>query len=121
MKETEPKVSTQTLSYSDFVTACRIIAEWAGTRFKSVYGIPRGGLVPAVYLSHLLDIPLVQKPEIGCLVADDIADTGETLKMYRNMRYSIATIYYHEQSIVEPDIWVYEKTDEWIKFPWEIK
>jgi len=111
----------ESLSYPEFVKACKTIAEWAGTRFKSVCGIPRGGLVPAVYLSHLLDIPLVQKPEKESLICDDISDSGETLKMYRNMRYSIATIYYHKQSIVEPDIWVYEKTDKWIKFPWEIK
>ena len=113
--------SKEDLSYSEFVDACKTIAKWAGNRFKSIYGIPRGGLVPAVYLSHLLDIPLVQKPEKGCIIVDDIADTGQTLKMYRNMKYSIATIYYHTQSIVEPDIWVYQKTDAWIKFPWEIK
>lgn len=107
------------LSYPEFVDACKVIAKWAGNKFKSVYGVPRGGLVPAVYLSHLLDIPIVQQPEKGTLIVDDIIDSGQTLKMYHNMRYSTATIYYHTQSLFEPDIWVYLKTDEWIMFPWE--
>jgi len=51
------------------------------------------------------------------LIVDDIADTGETLKNYE--KFFIATLYYHKQSIVKPNIWIYEKKDQWIQFPWE--
>lgn len=107
------------ISYHEFTDACQIIADWAGTKFHSVYGIPRGGLVPAVYISHMLDIPLVHQPQPGVLIVDDIADTGKTLSMFRQGQGNIATICYHKQSIVKPDRYIYEKTDEWVVFPWE--
>ena len=42
-------------------------------KFKNIYGLPRGGLIPAVMLSHRLEIPLV-KGDIGpdTLIVDDI-------------------------------------------------
>jgi hypoxanthine phosphoribosyltransferase len=107
------------VSYKDFVLACKIIAEKLPLeRFTDIYGIPRGGLVPAVYLSHLTGLPLTEYPQYPTtLVVDDIADTGHTLEELD--QFFIATIYYHKQSIVKPDIWVYEKKKKWIVFPWE--
>jgi len=107
------------VSYDKFVLACKIISEkLPQERFTDIYGIPRGGLVPAVYLSHLTGLPLTNFPQHPTtLIVDDIADTGHTLEEYNN--YFIATIYYHKQSIVKPDIWVYEKKKQWIVFPWE--
>ena len=52
--------------------------------FSGVYGLPRGGLVPAVMLSHKLNLPLLMAPCRGCIVVDDIADTGTTLQHYRD-------------------------------------
>ena len=84
-----------------------------------VYGIPRGGLVFAVMLSHRLAVPMLMAPSDGCLIVDDIADTGITLQHYRQEHYSIATMFYHEQSKIVPDFWMFEKKDKWIVFPWE--
>jgi len=110
------------LSYEKFVFAINKIAERAKNfNINSVYGIPTGGLVPAVYVGHLLNVPVVEENYIGkeTLIIDDICDTGKTLGAYNHFGYNTATIYYHKQSIVEPDIWIYEKRNEWIKFPWE--
>jgi len=95
--------------------------------FDFLYGIPRGGLVPAVYLSHALDIPLwtgfeKQYPK-RLLVVDDIADTGKTLLDMRlntpsDMLVRMATVFYKRRSVVEPDFYE-EVTDKWIVFPWE--
>ena len=51
--------------------------------FKNIYGLPRGGLIPAVMLSHQLGIPMV-KGDIGpdTLIIDDICDSGETLNKF---------------------------------------
>ena len=48
--------------------------------FKNIYGLQRGGLIPAVMLSHQLGIPMA-KGDIGpdTLIVDDICDSGETL------------------------------------------
>ena len=93
-----------------------------------VYGPPRGGLPIAVTLSHRLGIPFIQTEEdmlntIGTvLVVDDIVDTGKTLERLKPLMGPtnvIYTIYYHKQSTVTPDAYVFEKKGEWIVFPWE--
>jgi len=112
----------QKLEYDKFVFAINKIASRAKNfDIDSIYGIPRGGIVPAVYLAHLLKLPLVEKDFINetTLLVDDIADTGKTLITYNRLNCKIATIYYHKQSIIEPDIWIYEKRNDWILFPWE--
>ena len=44
----------------------------------SVMGLPRGGLIPAVMISHELGLPYVIHPGKNTLVVDDINDTGAT-------------------------------------------
>ncbi len=86
--------------------------------FNGVWGPPRGGIIMAVMLSHQLGIPYLLAPQDKkTLIVDDIADTGETLKDFSE--YSIATLFYHRQSIVEPSLWLHEKKDQWVVFPWE--
>ena len=87
---------------------------------KSVFGVPRGGLVTAVRLSYLLNLPLVLDPteiQSHTLVIDDIADSGRTLEKYKNSL--IATLYYSQKSLVTPEFWIFKKKDKWIVFPWE--
>jgi hypoxanthine phosphoribosyltransferase len=113
------------MTWQQFDKACYKLAEkLRPTKFDNIYGPPRGGLVVAVRLSHLLKIPLIldiKNSTSNTIVVDDIADTGKTLKPFKseNCYLCVATLYYHRQSIVEPDFWIYEKTDKWIVFPWE--
>lgn len=95
--------------------------------FNGVYGIPRGGLVLAVMISHYYGIPLLAAPCQRCLVVDDICDSGETLLHYANdtsnsgeRKYKIATFAYKEGAIVKPDFYRMEKKNNWIIFPWEM-
>jgi len=110
------------LSYVDFLLAVQTIAKKSkDLNVDSIYGIPRGGLSIALYLSHLTGLPIIEKENINrhTLVVDDISDSGTTLAKYKLLGCKIATIYYHRQSKVKPDIWIYEKGKDWIKFPWE--
>ena len=98
-----------------------------GKDFKGVYGIPRGGSILAVLLSHKLDLPFIENP-FDCefddfVIVDDIADTGKTLEFYENnfKKGYIVTIHEHEQSIVKPEFSVIGKEDKWIVYPWETK
>ena len=75
------------LSYEKFVDACEHIAKTIEKDYKdkidNIFGIPRGGLIPAVYLSHALDLPMVAEvKDARTLVVDDIADEGKTLKKF---------------------------------------
>lgn len=87
--------------------------------FNGVFAPPRGGLPLGVMVSHHLEIPLLSAPiDKDTLIVDDIADTGKTLEEFIGKNF-IATLFYHKQSIVTPDIWIKEKEDDWIIFPWE--
>jgi len=111
------------VEYEKFVFACEKIANRVKKLdMESIYGIPRGGSVVAVYLSHLTGLPVIEENLINekTLIVDDIADTGQTLYDFISYTKSkSATIYYHKQSVIEPDIWIFEKKDDWILFPWE--
>lgn len=84
-----------------------------------VYGPARGGLVFAVMISNRYNIPFLGAPQPGCICVDDICDTGDTALAWQNKGYTIATMYYKENSKVRPDFWLYEKDNNWIVFPWE--
>ena len=118
-----------------------------------IVGVSRGGWPPARIMSDLLDNPKLAniaaeyyvgvaetkgEPAITqpvsvpvkdkkVLVVDDVADTGESLKLVNShltkqgaSEIKIATIYYKPWSNIVPDY--YEKeTRCWIVFPWERK
>jgi len=105
------------------------IYETQNLNCELILGIPRGGLVLATMLSYRLDLPLIVEAygpttswSSKILIVDDIADTGKTLEMVsKNLPEStIFTMHYHKQSIVTPYAWLYEKTDKWIVYPWEV-
>ena len=118
-----------------------------------IVGISRGGWIPARIISDLLQNPRLahvaaefyvgvaetkQEPAITqpvsvsvedkkILVVDDVADTGESLKLVTShlnekgaSEIKTATIYYKPWSIIVPHY--YQKiTRSWIVFPWERK
>ena len=57
--------------------------------FETVYGIPRGGLIVTVLVSHKLGIPLITslRDMYGkkFLVVDDIMNTGLTLEKLKRL------------------------------------
>ena len=89
-----------------------------------ITGLPRGGLIPAVMLSHKLNIPFVNisliraLPAVDVLVVDDIADSGETLLQYK--AYQTAVLHYKLQSEATPTYYAEEvENDSWIVYPFE--
>lgn len=95
---------------------CQTIAS-SGADIKSITGIQRGGLIPAVMISHKLHIPFVSRINKDTLVVDDICDTGETLK--KTIGMYTATLHYKPTAIFTPDFYSKEVGTEWIVYPWE--
>ncbi|MGC5398207.1 phosphoribosyltransferase [Streptomyces sp. DT20] len=60
------------------------------------------------------------------LIADDVADTGKTLKLVRDFcidhvaEVRSAVIYEKSHSLVQCE-YVWKKTDRWINFPWSVE
>ena len=96
-----------------------------GLKPTGVYGLPRGGLIYAIWLSYKLDIPVLLHAADNCIIIDDIADTGRSLYHFRENRtqfnkYYITTMYFVKDSLVVPDFYMYEKKiGDWIVYPYE--
>lgn len=59
----------------------------SGLNIKSIYGVPQGGVVPALALATLLGVPLIgDEKEISpwTIIVDDIIDSGVTRERYPN-------------------------------------
>jgi hypoxanthine phosphoribosyltransferase len=114
------------LSWQDFDQAVerlsrRCLASAAGgsRRFTGIHGIPRGGLVLAVTLSHRLELPLLSEAQPGCLVVDDIHETGRTLAPYRQLDGCQLMVWISKTEL--DGLWAAEemRSPEWVLFPWE--
>ena len=109
-----------------------------------IVGVARGGLIPAVMLSHMLNIPMETlgisfrdnkvthhtkfKPikKAKYLIVDDINDSGTTFKVVtdifknRRLQHRTAALINKEKSDFDVDFYgemFYH--DDWITFPWE--
>ena len=115
------KVGNKVFVYWDDISVlvdelCNTITS-SGVQIKSITGIERGGLIPAVMISHKLNIPYTTKINKDTLVVDDICDSGETLK---NMVAGYtATLHYKKTASFTPDFYSKEVGEEWIVYPWE--
>lgn len=122
-----------------------------GFRPDAILGIARGGLVLAGALAYALDVksvflinveyytgvderlaaPVILPPQLrvgdldamNVLIVDDVADTGATLELVRDIcRDAVAdartcVLYEKPASCVRCD-YVWRPTDLWIEFPW---
>ena len=93
-------------------------------KFDSIVGVKRGGIIPAVFMSHQLEVPFggAKSPDMRILIVDDISDTGKTLEKYTlsSNLFTLATLYIKEGTRVVPDFYV-EKFPKgtWIIYPYE--
>lgn len=91
----------------------------AGIQFDSIYGIPRGGYLPAIELGNIFRVPVIINPaEISgaTLIVDDLADSGATLSKYQ--MHHRAVVYKKICCKAEDLIYAVEiPAQEWIELP----
>jgi hypothetical protein len=76
---------------------------------KDIFGIPRGGLIPAVCLSHLTKKPLTANPlPKSTAIIDDVIDNGNMRNSFKEFKYFYALV--NKQK---------EKISDWVIFWWE--
>lgn len=89
-----------------------------GEKFDGIYGIPRGGLIPAVMLSHLTGLPMLLHPTKESLIIDDIYDTGKTIDSIPHG--TKVCLFWNNDIHEEPNIYGYVASNgKWVVFPWE--
>ena len=85
----------------------------------SVTGIARGGLIPAVLISHKLGLPYTDVILPNTLVVDDICDSGVTLEKAPGV-WTAVLHYKPHTSCFQPNMWAdIHEGDEWLIYPWE--
>ena len=81
-----------------------------------------------------LEVPVVLPPtlnlvditDLKVLVADDMADTGHTLRLVREVlaqhvaEARTAVLYHKPRSVIAPT-YAWKQTDAWINFPWSVQ
>ncbi|CAK7056873.1 MAG: Xanthine phosphoribosyltransferase [Desulfovibrio sp.] len=114
--------------------------------FSSIVAVTRGGLVPAAVIARELDIRLVDTlcissydwqsqtdgsasvlkgvpgTGVGCLVIDDLVDTGKTARVVRQLLPDahFATVYVKPEGKSLVDTFIGDVSqDTWILFPWD--
>jgi len=101
----------------------------SNTNIEYIAGVPRGGLIPAVMLSHYMNKKFKPYNEVlemtngqrkKVLVVDDISDTGETLYKAETFGFQTATLTVRYSTIFIPDFYGDKiEDDRWLVFPWE--
>ena len=96
---------------------CELISN-SNVEITSVTGLKRGGLIPAVMISHKLNIPYTDTATSTTLIVDDICDSGETLKNVAQDSPT-AVLHYKLTASIQPTFYAKEVGEEWIVYPWE--
>lgn len=100
-------------------------------KFDFICGVPRGGLIPAVHLSHLLGIPYMEFSNEAInanniLFVEDIVHSGRSMKQipleHPVLQNKLVAIVRNEISGDNDSVWkhgIEVGSNVWIKFPWE--
>lgn len=118
----------------------------SGQAWDRVIAVTRGGMVPACLVARDLDIRMIETISVksydhqtqadaevlyapdnlgtgkGCLIVDDLSDTGNTFKAIRKMLPDATYACLHVKPQGKPltDFYAEETTqDTWIYLPWE--
>jgi hypoxanthine phosphoribosyltransferase len=110
------------LRWEDIIISVDKICGWIKpelSNISSIHGISKGGLIPAVMISHKLNIPYVSTPIKNTITIDDICNSGVTLRDY-DSTWKGALYYKTLTSCFCPNVWGVEyNDDEILVFPWE--
>ena len=118
----------------------------SGVEYTYIVGLTRGGLIPAVVLSHKLGVPMLasnwatdrKKPSLTLmdildnprnkvLLVDEILDSGNTVKSFMDIhgKTDVAVLVWNKEQSIVPN---YHDIDiersnfpDWIEFWWELK
>lgn len=138
-------------SYNDIEKGCALLATQilrSNTEPDIIIGLARGGLIPSVILSHIMNVKMIPVsysskkgqgeykayenilpliPHKKILLVDDIIDSGFTMKevyehyITQGHDVRIASLYWKSGAAIEPHFyWQALKIDDpWIIFSWE--
>lgn len=114
------------LDWTTIVEACDRLASmldtWRTPAHTRVYGVPRGGMLPAALIAQRLGLPMTSSPSPhDTLIIDDLIDGGSTLGPWVEQGYTCAVLYRKASSPTLPPTLVGQVLEDgWVVFPWEV-
>ena len=121
------KIEKENISWKELINECKEIAKFLkDKKISSLVPIIRGGVVPAVIISNILNIPIKNKIENEKdVIIDEIVDFGMVLRRYKrkypkNLFICLHLNTKHFKQKTKPDFYVRE-VEKFIIYPWETK
>ena len=112
-------------TYEDIQNDCKDLAvKLQNIKIEGIVPIPRGGIIPGIILSYLLDKPIKMKvTSEKDIFIDEIVDFGMTFreiqkKFPNNLFVCLHLNQNHYRFRKFPDFYIRKVTD-WIVYPWE--
>ena len=99
------------MGFEEFEERCKDIAKCISKNknIKTIFGVPRGGIIAAIRISYLTGVPITFAPKgAETAVIDDCIDSGATRHSFGNFPYFFALIDKH-----------FEEINEWVVYWWE--
>ncbi len=97
-------------------------------KFKFIYGIPRGGLFPAVWLSHYMNLKFLLRTDDypgtswnNILIVEDVIDTGKSIRGFQKFYSHMPIISLVRKPWSPKILFAAKETEDWVQFPWENK
>lgn len=107
---------TRVIGFQEFEDRCKNIANLItdNSNIKDIFGIPRGGVIPATRIAYLTGLPLTGAPNgKHTAIIDDVLDTGSTRHSFGNFAYFFPLVDKQYEGIKEWIVqWWEEGTDE---------
>jgi len=105
------------VTWKKYLATCIKLA-WM-LKCEDVWGPPRSGFIVAGILSYY-GCHLVQAADGNVTIVDDVADSGHTLKRFREKGFKTSALFVRYNCNPKPDVFVEEiDTDDYILMPYE--
>lgn len=90
---------------------------------NNVYGVIRGGIIPAIMLSHKLNINYSEYVDKKTVIIDDIEDSGKTAEHHKEQyQNNFFVVLFNKRDVFDCDFYAKkENSKKWLVFPWEVK
>lgn len=104
------------LTWEDVLQQVENLCARQTKQYTGVYGIPSGGAPVAALVANKLNLQILDTPQDGCLVVDDLIDTGATFQKFGG--YNCDALYRKNYSPADVAPQAHTVND-WLSFPWE--
>jgi len=103
---------TYLVDFEEFEIRCKALAKIikSNKKIKNIYGIVRGGMIPAIRISYLTGLPIAKKPKLNTTaIIEDVQDTGITRHSFAHFNYFFPLVDKQEDNIKDWVVFWYEK------------